>query len=168
MANDDSTVGNKLAGMFFENWNEKSAISKLKTQHSIKSPEHSVFMSLFWLFYLAYTRAAMSSPDKISSQQFQNIADHLTTNVITKFKDIFDSSEDSADLLALYGGIAEGLFGCYNTNLNSSPSVHWHIGKEMCVILNGPGAEQDPSLITYFADMLHNDSVRIKEYFNNM
>lgn len=168
MTSPDLAIGKRLADMFSENWRTRSSIGELKRQYSIKSSEPSIYMSLFWLYYLAFTRATNSSPEKISVKQFQSIADHLTTNVLNKYKDIFGAKENAEDLLALYGGIAEGLFLCYNEHVNSSPSVHWYIGKEMCVILNGDDIVPDPAMIKYFVDILHNDSLRIKQYIDNL
>jgi len=168
MKDSDSTIGKKLSDMFYEKWKDKASIEQLQRSFSIKAPELSILMSLFWLYYLAFSRAAHPTQGKkMSRRQYESISDHLATNAVERCRSLLGVRENAAYLLGLYGHIFQRLYACYNEHIDSSPSVHWYIGKEMTIILNGDDAP-NPALILYFGELLSDESVRIKQYLDSL
>ena len=81
---------------------------------------------------------------------------------------MFGIKEDANNILASQGKTPERLYSCYNRNVNSPPSVHYHVGKEMCLIVNGDADFPSPGLILYFGEQLHRDTLRIKNYIDSL
>ena len=165
--NDAFAVSTVLANMFFETCKDRALIKELKADLSLAAQEKDILMSLFWLFFLAFSRAVHSSEGKFSTQQYQLISDLLASIVSERSSAILGKKDSTEDLLASSADCYKSLYVSYTSNADRPPSVHYWIGKEMCRILNGD-AVPNPALVLWFGERFHKDTVRIKLYLDGL
>jgi len=161
-------VGEKLCDLFIEGYKSPQEIERIKKEFSISAENTEVYLCLSSLYFLGFIRASQAESIAIPPEKIEKISHSLASFLVAKYIALHGVDEDVDGLLQRQNKLTQQFMKTWDKNLNSKPSPHWYVGKEVGYFLKGKKSTPDPAFITFCAETFSNDTITIKSFLDEV